>query len=238
MFVDIAPDNDELLALAQVAEQVVVLDHHVTARDRYEADPGLSNRIEELGHEICFDLTRSGAVLAWTYFSRDPVPPLLEYVQDQDLWQWKLPDSREVNATIGAHPLSFDTWDELTARSVRSLADEGRPIVRSERVEIERRARAAHAIELEGRLVAAVNSTTVRSSIGHVLAERKAYGIEWGCVYRIDADRVHATLYSIGDVDVATVAGRYGGGGHRNAAGFSVPLARWLSEMVEPARGR
>ena len=55
--------------------------------------------------------------------------------------------------------------------------------------------------------------------------------------HRIDADQVHATLYSIGDVDVATVATRFGGGGHRNAAGFTLPLARWLEELVLPARG-
>ena len=64
------------------------------------------------------------------------------------------------------------------------------------------------------------------------IAKRKAFGAECGCVYRIAASQVHATLYSIGDVDVASVAKRFDGGGHRNAAGFTVSLQRWLDEFV------
>lgn len=232
-FVDIAPSNEELLALATVAEQITVLDHHVSARDRYLSDVEVVNRIEDLGHEVLFEMGHSGAVLAWQYFCPDdPVPDLLRYVEDQDLWNWALPDSAEVNAAIAAHPRTFETWDALALRPIQELADEGRSIVRANRMDVERVLSAAHPIRVDGRLVEAVNSTHHRSAVGHELAERKAYGTEWGCVYRIIADRVHATLYSIGEVDVATVATRYGGGGHRNAAGFTVPLATWLEEFV------
>jgi nanoRNase/pAp phosphatase (c-di-AMP/oligoRNAs hydrolase) len=44
--------------------------------------------------------------------------------------------------------------------------------------------------------------------------------------------RVDVSLYSIGDLDVAAVAGRFGGGGHRNAAGFSVPLETWARDFA------
>jgi oligoribonuclease NrnB/cAMP/cGMP phosphodiesterase (DHH superfamily) len=235
-FVDIAPANDELLELARVAEQVIVLDHHVTARDRYHEDPSVANEVEDLGHEIIYDMERSGAMLSWGYFCPDEPPALLRYVQDQDLWHWQLPESREVNAAIAAYPLQFDTWDQLAARDTSELVAEGRSIVRSNNIEIERRSRAGHPLLVGGELVEAVNSTTVRSAIGHALAERKTYGVAWGCVYRVDGSEVHATLYSIGDVDVARIAAGYGGGGHRNAAGFSLSLTRWLTELVEPAR--
>jgi nanoRNase/pAp phosphatase (c-di-AMP/oligoRNAs hydrolase) len=43
---------------------------------------------------------------------------------------------------------------------------------------------------------------------------------------------VYATLYSIGDLDVATIAASLGGGGHQNAAGFSVPLAEWTADFL------
>ncbi len=235
-FVDIAPANDELIALARVAEQVIVLDHHVTARDRYYSEPKVVNEVEDLGHEVVYDMARSGAMLAWEYFNPEPAPALLRYVQDQDLWNWALSDSREVNAALAVYPHDFTTWDELALRDVAGIAAEGRPIVRSDQAEVERRAKSAHAMLVNGELIEAVNATTVRSAIGHALAERKTYGVAWGCVYRVDADRVHATLYSIGDVDVASVANGYGGGGHRNAAGFSMPLERWLEDLVRPAR--
>ena len=88
------------------------------------------------------------------------------------------------------------------------------------------------ASEIGAERIEAVNSTTNRANVGHELALRKAFGPERGCVYRIVGDRVHATLYSVGDVDVAAVASSLGGGGHKNAAGFSVPLERWLHEFL------
>lgn len=234
-FVDIAPSNEELRGLAAAADQVVVLDHHLSARDHYHGDPELVNRVEALGHDVVFDLGHSGAMLAWRYFSPDEAPDLLRYVEDQDLWTWGLRDSREVNAAIASYRRNFEVWDALAARPVEELAAEGRPIVRANEADVERAVQAAHPLQVGGRLVEAVNATTLRSSIGHALADRKAYGTAWGCVYRIDGERVNATLYSIGDVDVAAMAGRYGGGGHRNAAGFTLPLRRWMSELLEPA---
>ena len=232
-YVDIAPDNDELLELAAVAAQVTILDHHVSARDRYLSDTGVVNRVEALGHEIVFDMEQSGALLAWNYFSEGAPPPeLLRYVEDQDLWKWQLPDSAEVNAAIGAYPRRFEVWDELSQRPIAELVSEGRSIVRANRLEVERILPSAHRLLIDGKSVEAVNSTHGRSAIGHELAERKTYGVAWSCVYRITGNRVHATLYSIGDVDVASVAVAYGGGGHRNAAGFSVRLEDWAERFV------
>jgi nanoRNase/pAp phosphatase (c-di-AMP/oligoRNAs hydrolase) len=61
---------------------------------------------------------------------------------------------------------------------------------------------------------------------------RATYGEAWGVVYRVSGDRVDVSIYSIGNLDVSKIAQRYGGGGHRNAAGFSVPLRIWLERFV------
>jgi hypothetical protein len=233
IYLDIAPGNDELLAIGEAAERVTVLDHHVSACERYHSDMNVVRRMEGLGHEIVYDMTHSGAVLAWKYFADGkPIPDLLSYVEDQDLWSWKLPRSEEVNAAIAAYPRRFGTWSELADRSANELACEGEPIVRANRMQVERSLRAAHTLRLGDRQVEAVNASHARSAVGHELAKRQAFGQPWGCVYRLSGDQVHATLYSIGDLDVSTVAVRYGGGGHRNAAGFSVGLARWIEEFL------
>ena len=44
--------------------------------------------------------------------------------------------------------------------------------------------------------------------------------------------RVDVSLYSIGAFDVAELAARYGGGGHRNAAGFTVSLEAWVRDFA------
>ena len=80
--------------------------------------------------------------------------------------------------------------------------------------------------------MAAVNATLSRSNVGHELATQAAYGDPWGCVYRMTGDQVYVSLYSIGDFDVSEIAGEYGGGGHRNAAGFSVSLTAWVRDFA------
>jgi hypothetical protein len=236
LYLDIAPGNEELLAIGEAAERVTILDHHVSARERYHSDLDVVRRMEDLGHEIVYDMTHSGAVLAWNYFfsAHEPTPELLRYVEDQDLWSWQLPRSEQVNAAIAAYPRRFAIWSQLADRSADELANEGEPIVRANRMQVERSLRDAHPLQLDGRQVEAVNASHARSAVGHELAKRQAFGHPWGCVYRLSGNRVHATLYSIGDLDVSTVAGRYGGGGHRNAAGFNVDLARWIEDFLPP----
>lgn len=232
-FVDIAPGREELRQLADVADQVVVLDHHVTARERLMRDRAYAEELAAEGHELCFDLGRSGSVIAWEYFHPDePVPPILRYVQDQDLWNWALPGSNAVNAALASYPFDFEVWDRLAARPVEELVAEGEPILRANRIEVERRLDQAFPVTLGTRRIEAVNATNNRSQIGHRLAERARFGTAWGLVYRVEGRDVYATLYSIGEVDIAKVALEYGGGGHKNAAGFRVPLSRWLEEFL------
>jgi oligoribonuclease NrnB/cAMP/cGMP phosphodiesterase (DHH superfamily) len=232
-FVDIAPSNGALRVLAESAAKVIVLDHHLSARERFAADPELGAEMAARGHLVRFDLDHSGAVLAWQHFCpEEPAPEILRYVEDQDLWNWKLPHSEEVNAAIASYPRRFDVWDVLAKRSADELAAEGEPIRRANRMEVERVLHNAHAVFLGERRVEAVNATQNRSAVGHELAKRAAHGSPYGCAYRVIGERVYATLYSIGDFDVSAIAAEYGGGGHCNAAGFNVPLDRWMREFL------
>lgn len=232
-FVDIAPSREELRELARVADQVVVLDHHVTARDRLLREPALQFELEADGHELRFDLTHSGSVLAWQYFHpKEETPALLQYVEDQDLWSWRLPASNAVNAALASYPHDFAVWDRLATRAIEEIAREGEPILRANRMEVERRLEHARPVALGTKRIEAVNASTNRSQIGHQLAQRARFGQQWGLVYRVEGADVFATLYSIGDVDIEKIAVEYGGGGHKNAAGFRVTLSRWLEQFV------
>lgn len=231
-FVDISPSNEALVELAEVASHIVVLDHHVSAQLRYDSDLPTVNRIEEDGHEIHYNLDHSGAILAWQYFHPDEAAPaLLEYVEDQDLWNWKLVGSEEINAAIASYPRDFETWDALAQRSTEELMREGEPIVRANRMEVQRAIARPESLFIGNHRVEAVNATVNRSQIGHELAKRQTFDRAWGCVYRISGATVHATLYSIGDVNVSVIAADLGGGGHRNAAGFTMPLNEWVTKF-------
>lgn len=233
LFVDLTPTNAELRTLAPSAAQLTVLDHHISSQKRVQEEDGLMDALAERDHHVHFDLGHSGAVLAWNHFHpKEPVPLLLQYVQDQDLWTWDLPHSREINACLASYPREFSVWQELSEKSLEELAAQGTAIVRANDIDVKRLLKTAHRARVGSRAVEAVNSTHNRAEIGHGLATRARFDEPWGCVYRVTGRRVHASLYSIGDFDVSVIAGEYGGGGHRNASGFSVTLEAWLEMFL------
>lgn len=233
VFVDIAPTVEKAIELGEVAGKFVILDHHLTARDRFSDDPRLLPSLADRGHLVRFDLAHSGAVLAWNHFHpEEPVPALLAYVEDQDLWNWKLPESDAVNAVIGSYPRDFESWGTLARRSWEDLAREGAPLLRAQRVDVEQALRFAHPVRVGDMRIEAVNALHHRSHIGHELSKRAAFGHPVGLAYRMCGSRVDVSIYSIGDVDVSAMARRYGGGGHRNASGFSLSLHTWTEDFL------
>ena len=75
----------------------------------------------------------------------------------------------------------------------------------------------------------AVNAFIHQSEVGHELANQSG---TYGLVWYVAADcRVRCSLRSNGDYDVSSIARSFGGGGHRNAAGFETDietLMGWL----------
>lgn len=233
VFADIAPPPAAARELLDRVGELVILDHHVSALERYRAEPDLLREAEVAGHRVHFDLAHSGALLAWDHLHPDePAPELLRYVEDQDLWRFALPQSREVNAALTSHPRTFEKWSELAALPIERLAAEGEPILRHEKAEVERALQHAHPIQVGEHRLESVNARVSRSRIGHELATRAAFGVPCGAVYRLHATRVDVSVYSVGDFDVSRIATSFGGGGHKNAAGFSIPLSDWLARFV------
>jgi hypothetical protein len=86
-----------LRQLVEEAETAVVCDHHESARGL------LGGLAAEYPNKLSvnFDTKRSGARIAWErFFPKQPLSPVVAYVEDRDLWQWRLPASREVNEAL------------------------------------------------------------------------------------------------------------------------------------------
>jgi phosphoesterase RecJ-like protein len=74
---------------------------------------------------------------------------------------------------------------------------------------------------------------------GVVEHARSIAGIRMAMLFReIAQGRIKVSLRSVGDVDVASFAREFGGGGHTKAAGLSVPgsLASAQQQILEAAR--
>lgn len=81
----------------------------------------------------------------------------------------------------------------------------------------------------------AINADSLfASELGNRLAELSG---SFGLIWQLAADgEIKASLRAAGKLDVAAVASRYGGGGHPNAAGFRMPAARFLEEVLDQGK--
>lgn len=210
--VDFSYPRDVLLEMKARAKSLVVIDHHQTAQEALE------------GLDFCiFDMTKSGAVLAWEHFHPNkPLPRLMEYVQDRDLWQWKLPFSQEVSAALRSYKPFLNEWERfLDDYSLASLIAEGAAILRYQNQAMDMvLAQPVEMVELGGYTVPCLNATHLISELGNKLAE----GHPFAALYfdTGDGKRVFSLRSTDAGVDVAEIAKLYGGGGHRNAAGFTI----------------
>lgn len=77
----------------------------------------------------------------------------------------------------------------------------------------------------------AINANALfASELGHLLAQRSG---TFGLIWQLAADgEIKVSLRSEGTVDVAAIATRYGGGGHRQAAGFRLDRASFFDEVL------
>lgn len=205
--VDFSYNRPEILRIREKVKDLIILDHHLTALHELE---GL-----EFAH---FDMSKSGAHLTWNYFHPDkPLPELLAYIEDKDLWLFKLEKSREVTAALRSYPMDFALWHSL---DVNHLKEEGISLLRFQEQLVAaacQRTRWASILEFE---VPVVNATDFRSEIANRLCELFPHAPFAAAYFDNENGFRTWSLRSVGDFDVAAVARRLGGGGHKNASGF------------------
>ena len=214
---------------AQAPEvDITIIDHHKTALDLY----GSLAIVHGIG--IVLDMRESGATLAWKYFmSNAPMPTMLRYVRDYDLWQFRYSDTKQVNAYLNLQEKSISNWHTLIQEFecphfLSEAVDKGYAILTYHNNIVDKLIEGAEVTEIEGHKGLAVNCPSVfANDVGEALAVKcKTFGITWHQV----KGEVKCSLRSSrhhGNFDVAALAECFNGGGHRNAAGFvmSAPQA-------------
>lgn len=210
---DFAYENSCLDLLLEKAKSVVLIDHHITS------EPFLGKF-----DETSFGLDHSGAVLAWKYFHpKLPVPKLFEYIEAIDLGKFDFPDAKAIDQMLGVHNYDFIEWGKIVADfedgdlRQRYITD-GELLLRRVQLQINKLVSIAEEITFEGHRCLMVNSPLYVSYIGHALYKKLPH---MGVVWSRRGDRVVVSLRSDGSIDVAEIAKKYGGGGHKAAAAFS-----------------
>lgn len=168
-------------------------------------------------------MNRSGAGLAWDFFHDIQRPRFIDYIEDRDLWRKRLPGTDEFTIALRSYPQDWETWDSLRLRedsSVSALIHEGQGIQRYYRQRVEELKLSAYMAVLGGDHCWIVNAPYFAAS--EVAGELAARALSFGaCYFELADGRYAYSLRSRSDFDVSKIAVQFGGGGHKNAAGFS-----------------
>jgi oligoribonuclease NrnB/cAMP/cGMP phosphodiesterase (DHH superfamily) len=186
-------------------------------------------------------LRAAGATLAWQFFhDNQPIPDFLRYIEDRDLWNWRLPLSEEVNAAIMAHPATIANFDSIFLggrERLEELKEEGKHIQKFANRAYQSIASKSVVLRYKstGHRVAVVNSSVFKSEVGNLLAERE--DAEFGLVWHFDHFKknywVSMRASRKNTVDVGALASQFGGGGHEKAAAFTFQGSD-IDELFEP----
>lgn len=226
--VDFSYPRDVLLRMYEQAEMIVVLDHHRTAQASLE---GLS---------FCrFNMEKSGARMTWEYIQTAikerritecgyQPPWLVAYTEDRDLWLWERDNSREINACLRSYGFDFELWntfidDDHPDCVADGFIDGGAAILRDQALTVQAKTEQSHIVLVESEPEwprwKVANATTLISETAGELAKETMVGCCW--FEMVDGSRVYSLrTCKESNVDCSAIAKRFGGGGHRGAAGF------------------
>ena len=218
---------DIMRAIDGRAAKLVLLDHHKSAA------AALTGFVCRCG-ELHFDMKKSGARLAWEFFQPGkPLPDLVRYVEDRDIWVWQFPESAGFLAALDMEPYDFARWsqiatfdqaqlvkfmargqamDEKFAKLAGDLAEDARPVV------------------FNGQSGLMVNAPSVfHSLVGDTLAKKSgSFALMWTFH---KSGVVKVGLRSRSGFDCIPLAASMGGGGHAQACGFKMAVDR-LPELL------
>ena len=238
ILVDFSYKRPVLTEMAMKANTVLILDHHKTAAEDLAGFEPLDNvKTWDVwrtnggsGIRAVFDMNRSGAGITWDFFHPGTERPrLVSYVEDRDLWHFAWPGSRDANANIFSYEYTFENWD-MIAKRMQSIDDfydfaqEGAAIERkhhkdvAELVEVCRRRMVIGGQEVWGASI----PYTLTSDAGNLMSEGEPFA---ACYWDTPKGRVFSLRSKPEGSDVSAIAASYGGGGHKNASGFTVLLS-------------
>jgi uncharacterized protein len=201
-------------------KKVVAIDHHISTK-----------HVVELADDHLYDVKHSGAVLAWKYFyPSKSVPNFLKYVEDRDLWNWKMKHAKEVLLYTDVFDFNFNTWNKISfdldnELKVKEYYEKGSIIKKYESKIIDRLIdEGAESVVFEGHKASLVNASHFfASDIGNALCKKNPpIALIWNERYGM----INVSLRSNGTVDVSELAKKYGGGGHKAASGFAFKVGR------------
>lgn len=226
--------------LVERADKLVWLDHHASM---LETSAQLQSWLAETGQtdkaHIVLDMDHSGATLAWKHFQPDqPVPRLFRHIEDRDIWRWQLPETQGFTSALDDLPFDFALWESL----LRQMEDDdtayfhfvetgliGHKKYLKICADIAER---AEPIVIDGIAGLQVNATgEFASQVGNLLSAKSG---TYGLIWYVKEGKVRMSFRGTKEFNVIPLANKFGGGGHKAAAGARMPLEKLVELLGRP----
>lgn len=194
--------------------EFIWIDHHKTA---IEAIDNTIKGSREIGCAAC--------ELAWEYFNREAIPETVRLLGRYDVWDHEdpkvLPFQFGARLYVTAPERNLDFWENWFCSFPQKVLDEGITVLRYIKQDNAKYVSAcAFETELKGHRCIAVNKALANSQTFDSIWDEDKYDVM--LTFSRKKGFWTISLYTTKDsVDVSAIAKELGGGGHKNAAGFT-----------------
>lgn len=219
---DFSYNKETMLNMIKDAKGFVVLDHHKTAEQDLKDIPSKYK---------VFCMNHSGAYISWLYFNKESIPRVVTLVEDFDIWKHEFVESK----FLAVYHTSINMNDHkllqtlLTDDGLRSALNMGRTLHNyiNKQIRDLKTQSVARMCKINNQFYIVMyrqcSIHTLRSELGNDLITDN---VDFAVVYGY-SDLHNSTTYSLRSsdthADVSVIAKQFGGGGHRNASGCSIP---------------
>jgi len=213
--------------LNKFKNKFIWIDHHKRIYEKYE---------QEIKVEGLRDSNNSACVLVWLYFNLK-APLLAEYIEDMDIWNWKLDYSKQILHTLeikfnNLYNINHNYFLQLLSNT--EFLDNKKDFIKSGEMVLEKINLIANRDTVNGKVIEfnnyktyIVNSTIKPGHISENIFENNKFNdvgltIVWYRSYKLGIDKVSIRSRKDGNIDCSKIALKYGGNGHKNASGFII----------------
>jgi hypothetical protein len=221
LIADFSFDRGSLIELEKQANTLIVIDHHESAKNALE------------GLDFChFDMEHSGAVLTFQFlFPFREVPLMLQYIEDRDIWNWKLPYSKEVNAYLSLYINDISTlktmYDVSDSEFLLGATTGGKGILEYQESVVEKATMKPQLVSWGKYSIPCLNTTTLLSEMGNKLSKDYPFVMMY---FFTPTELVLSFRSSDPSIDLTKLGVPKG---HKHAAGRSIPLDSANLDMAE-----
>lgn len=220
---DFASDKmDEFVKIC--GSKLIWVDHHKTAMEKH---PELWNSSNVPGIR---SIQKAACVLTWEYAHPEhPQPPAaVAYIGDKDMWRFEYDETKAFSAGFSLMVKNPDdpVWDTLLGSeyedTVNKMISIGELLLESQSYKIQKAFERGVDCIFHNWKARLVNTTGSVSEIGEFIYKKPEYDIAimWQAVEDMVVFSLRSDSGNPESPDCAEIARQYGGGGHRNAAGF------------------